>query len=86
MSNSTVLNFGVQRHKLSFAYCFQVLSTFYKSILRSPKDEDEMVVLQLVSFMLDFYAEILSPPENIKTQVSDRLKVLQNPQVSISLF
>ncbi|RUS80957.1 hypothetical protein EGW08_011277 [Elysia chlorotica] len=43
-----------------------------------------MVVLQLVSFMLDFYAEILSPPENIKSQVSDRLKVLQNPQVVYS--
>ncbi|GFR90022.1 DEP domain-containing protein 1A [Elysia marginata] len=59
-----------------------VLSTFYKSILRSRKDDDEMVVLQLVSFMLDFYAEILSPPDNIKSQVSERLKVLQNPQNS----
>lgn len=61
-----------------------VLSTFYRSILRSQTDEDEMVVLQLVSFMLDFYAEILSPPDNIKTQVSERLKVLQNPQVVYS--
>ncbi|GFN95197.1 dep domain-containing protein 1a [Plakobranchus ocellatus] len=61
-----------------------VLSTFYKAIFRSISDEDEMVVLQLVSFMLDFYAEIFSPPENIKSQVSDRLKVLQNPQVVYS--
>ena len=46
------------------------------------QDFDEFVVLQLVSFMLDYYDEILSPPLHLKTTVSDRLKVMQKPQVT----
>ncbi|XP_012937092.1 DEP domain-containing protein 1A [Aplysia californica] len=63
-----------------------VLGTFYRAIVR-PQDEnnfDEFVVLQLVSFMLDFFDEIFAPPSEMKSQVSDRLKVLQRPQVVYS--
>ncbi|CAL1546637.1 unnamed protein product [Lymnaea stagnalis] len=63
-----------------------VLGTFYPAILRSQEecDLDELVVLQLVSFMLDFFDDIFNPPADIKTQVSERLKIMQRPQVVYS--
>ena len=60
------------------------MDTFYKAILR-PLDEsnfDEFVAMQVVSFMLDFYDEILSPPAGVKSLVNERLRVLQKPQVT----
>ncbi|CAG5124142.1 unnamed protein product [Candidula unifasciata] len=63
-----------------------VIGTFYPAIIRSPErcELDEVVQLQLVSFMLDCYDDIFTPPSGIKTQVSDRLKALQRPQVVYS--
>ncbi|KAI8774264.1 dep domain-containing protein 1a [Biomphalaria glabrata] len=63
-----------------------LLSTFYKGIIHSQEDSelDNVVVLQLVSFMLDFYDDIFTPPSEIKAQVSNRLKIMQRPQVVYS--
>ncbi|KAH9523688.1 hypothetical protein Btru_040659 [Bulinus truncatus] len=63
-----------------------VLSTFHHGIIRSQEDcdLDNLVALQLVSFMLDFYDDIFTPPSELKAQVSNRLKIMQRPQVIYS--
>lgn len=65
-----------------------VLGTFYRAVVRplDERDFDEHVALQLVSFMLDQYEEILAPPPDLKVTVSDRLKVMQKPQKKPSFF
>uniref|UniRef100_A0A0B6Z140 Rho-GAP domain-containing protein n=2 Tax=Arion vulgaris TaxID=1028688 RepID=A0A0B6Z140_9EUPU len=47
-------------------------------------DLDKAIQFQLVSFMLDYYDDIFTPPSDMKTHVSDRLKALQRPQVVYS--
>ncbi|XP_041357384.1 DEP domain-containing protein 1B-like isoform X2 [Gigantopelta aegis] len=63
-----------------------VISTFYRCILSSHEeaDLDEMLVLQIVGFLLDNHAEVLGVPTVLKTHVEERLKDMQKPQIVYS--
>ncbi|PVD23587.1 hypothetical protein C0Q70_16859 [Pomacea canaliculata] len=63
-----------------------VLGTFQKAVLCSPEepDLDEVLVLQLLSFMVDHHAHILAVPQDMKDAVEDRLRALEKPQIVYS--
>ena len=65
-------------------YLCQVINTFYRCILSSHEeaDMDEILVPQIVAFLLDNHTEVLSVPTELKTHVEERLKDMQKPQVS----
>ncbi|XP_046560281.1 DEP domain-containing protein 1A-like isoform X2 [Haliotis rubra] len=63
-----------------------LLDTFTRTILSSHEeaDMDELLVRQIVSFLIDNYAEIMTAPLDLKVAVEERLKDMQKPQIVYS--
>nr|KAG5711751.1 hypothetical protein BaRGS_023515 [Batillaria attramentaria] len=60
-----------------------VLGTFQRAVLQSGENAelDEVLVLQLMSFLMDHHMDILAVPIDMKEAVEDRLKALEKPQI-----
>lgn len=66
-----------------FIVYFQLLETFYRAILCSPDESemDELLVIQLVSFLMDHYMDIMTVPVDLKLSVEERLTKVQRTKV-----
>lgn len=62
---------------------FQLLETFYRAVLccSDESEMDDLLVIQLVSFLMDHYMEIFSVPDELKTNVELRVTKLQRTKV-----
>ena len=67
----------------SFLLILQLLETFYRAILCSPDESemDELLVIQLVSFLMDHYLDIMAVPVDLKVSVEERLTKVQRTKV-----
>ncbi|XP_060555654.1 DEP domain-containing protein 1B-like isoform X2 [Ruditapes philippinarum] len=60
-----------------------LLETFYRAVLccSDESEMDDLLVIQLVSFLMDHYMEIFSVPDDLKTSVELRVTKLQRTKV-----
>ncbi|XP_064605126.1 DEP domain-containing protein 1B-like isoform X2 [Liolophura sinensis] len=64
-----------------------LLDKFARSILRSPEevDMDELLVLQIVGFLVDHYTEIMLVPKDLKSTVETQLTVMKQSSTQVSM-
>ncbi|XP_053393922.1 DEP domain-containing protein 1B-like isoform X2 [Mercenaria mercenaria] len=62
-----------------------LLETFYRAVLccQDESEMDDLLVIQLVSFLMDHYMEIFSVPEDLKTNVELRVAKIQRTKVKV---
>jgi hypothetical protein len=62
---------------------FQVLGTFQQAVLRCREagELDAVLVFQLVAFLVDHHGDVMAVPQDMKSAVEDRLRLLERPQV-----
>ena len=67
----------------NFITVIQLLETFFRAILCSPDESemDELLVIQLVSFLMDHYMDIMAVPVDLKVSVEERLTKVQRTKV-----
>ncbi|ESP05463.1 hypothetical protein LOTGIDRAFT_208491 [Lottia gigantea] len=81
MCNNTEMNLDSSQSTRSL-----VLHTFYRCILscNDRNEMDEVLVIQLVAFLMDHHTEIFSVPTELKIAVEERLTTLQKPKIMYS--
>ncbi|XP_052775125.1 DEP domain-containing protein 1B-like isoform X2 [Mya arenaria] len=65
-----------------------LLETFYRAVLCSQEegDMDDLLVIQLVAFLMDHYVNIFSVPADLKATVEARIAKLQRTKVVARVF
>ncbi|KAL4236703.1 DEP domain-containing protein [Mactra antiquata] len=63
-----------------------LLETFYRAVLccQDESDMDDLLVIQLVAFLMDHYTEIFAVPDDLKTNVELHIAKLQRTKIRYS--
>lgn len=66
-----------------FLFSFQLLETFYRAVLccQDESEMDDLLVIQLVAFLMDHYMEIFAVPVSLKSSVELHVAKLQRTKV-----